>query len=60
MADALAAGGCKTQTEWVAKFPGVHCWFEFHDKPSCAMCGVVRRYDDKNSPCRGIVEITLR
>jgi hypothetical protein len=61
---ALAAGECSTQAEWVAKYPGKHCWFVFSDdRPhweSCACCGVVRRNDDKNKPCRGIVTIGLR
>lgn len=57
---ALVAGGCKSQAEWVERYPGVHCWFTYDNKPSCANCGVVRRYDDKNKPCRGIVTITLR
>jgi len=62
MAEALRAGGCSSQTEWVAKFPGVHCWFRFDDKPweSCTNCGVCRRRDDKNKPCRGIAKIELR
>lgn len=60
MADALAAGGCKSQTEWVAKFPGVHCWFDFKGMDCCTNCGTVRRRDDKNKPCRGIVKIELR
>ncbi len=57
---ALVAGGCASQTEWIAKHPGVHCWFMFHSIPSCACCGVVRRRDDSNAPCRGIVTVHLR
>lgn len=62
MKQALAAGGCETQTEWIAKFPGQHCWFRFRndDFDSCASCGTIRRRDDKNKPCRGIVKIELR
>jgi hypothetical protein len=60
--EALAAGGCASQTEWVDKHPGVHCWFRFRDDTfdSCACCGTVRRRDDRNKPCRGVVTIELR
>lgn len=60
--EALAARGCLTQAEWVERFPGDHCWFVFRDDPfdSCANCGTIRRRDDKNKPCRGIVRIELR
>jgi len=27
---------------------------------SCQVCGIVRRSDDKNSPCKGPVKITRR
>ena len=63
MAEALAAGGTASQHEWIEKFPGVHCWFVFDTKrpwESCACCGVVRRRDDKNRPCRGIVTVEPR
>lgn len=60
MSAALAAGGCSSQTEWVAKHAGQHCWFLFGQYDSCANCGAVRRRDDKNKPCRGIVTIGLR
>lgn len=60
MRRALAAAGCKTQTEFVARYPGKHCWFEFHGLDSCTNCGVVRRRDDQNAPCKGIVRIALR
>ena len=63
MRAALAAGGCATQAEWLAKFPGVHCWFVFDlDRgwESCAACGTVRKADDSNKPCEGIVTVGLR
>jgi hypothetical protein len=65
MLAALQDGGCLTQTEWLALYPGVHCWFKFDDDPkrpweSCASCGVVRKRDDDNKPCKGIVRVTLR
>ena len=39
-----------------------HTWIkvDFMPHESCAKCGVVRRADGKNSPCRGIVLVTLR
>jgi hypothetical protein len=60
---ALAAGGCTSQTEWLSKFPGTHCWFVFDlDRgwESCAACGTVRRADDSNKPCKGIVTVEPR
>lgn len=62
MLAALQAGDVSMQADWVARFPGVHCWFRFDERPweSCASCGVVRRRDDRNKPCKGIVHITLR
>lgn len=58
---ALAEGGCASQTEWVAKFPGVHCWFLYGEYPCCANCGKVKVRDpSKQKPCRGIVTVTLR
>lgn len=63
MSNALAAGECTTQREWVKKYPGAHCWFTFdltREWESCANCGVVRRLDDKNKPCKGVVGIKPR
>lgn len=62
MHDALAAGGCASRSEWVARYPGVHCWFSFSGNAieSCASCGVVRKRNDSNKPCKGIVTVVLR
>lgn len=65
MEDALRAGGCASQTEWVELHPHVHCWFVFDTSPernyeSCTVCVVVRRADDNNKPCKGIKTIQLR
>jgi hypothetical protein len=62
MAQALAAGDCSSQTEWLARHPGEHCWFKFRDDDfnSCACCGTVQRRDNQNKPCKGIVTIELR
>ena len=39
-----------------------HKWFYLEkDKMQCCRdCGIIRRQDDKNSPCRGKVKITFR
>lgn len=66
MAAALATEGCKSQTEWLEKFPGRHCWFVFDTTPgrdyeSCASCGKVKQRDEsKQKPCQGIVTVSLR
>ena len=62
MAQALAAGDCSSQAEWVERHPGEHCWFRFRDDSfnSCACCGTIQRRDGNNKPCRGIVTIELR
>ena len=51
-----------------ARIDGVHNWVRRDiaghavDRrvDACKWCGVVRRADDKNKPCKGVVEITLR
>ena len=45
--------------------PGQHVWSEwkFSDGLTltcCNLCGIVRRADDKNKPCRGKVKVELR
>lgn len=63
MAAALAAGGCLTQSAWLQKFPGMHCWFVFDFArawESCAVCGTVRKANDSNKPCKGAVTVTTR
>lgn len=65
MLAALQLGKCSTQSEWIALYPGVHCWFRFDTDPrrpweSCASCGAVRKRDDSNGPCRGVVAVGLR
>lgn len=41
---------------------GEHAWFFFKDDTfhSCAKCGIIKRADGRNSPCKGMVKITLR
>jgi len=40
--------------------PGEHYWMMFGTLPCCAHCGIVRRRDGKNRPCRGKVRVALR
>jgi hypothetical protein len=39
-----------------------HDWFvpDFIGYECCRKCGIVRRKDRKNKPCRGVVKIDLR
>jgi hypothetical protein len=39
-----------------------HKWFRWKkdEFQCCRLCGVVKRSDDRNGPCRGKVKITLR
>lgn len=37
-----------------------HLWFEWHGMTCCKLCGIVKRADGKNKPCKGEVKITLR
>lgn len=40
-----------------------HEWDEhdlFPGRDVCRVCGVVRRADDRNAPCRGAIRVTLR
>lgn len=39
-----------------------HDWFkpDFLKWECCRKCGIVRRADDKNNPCRGVVRVGLR
>ena len=35
-------------------------WYKDFKYQSCRICGLIRRADDNNNPCRGPVEVTLR
>jgi hypothetical protein len=37
-----------------------HEWFDFSGMICCRQCGIVRRRDRMNKPCRGPVGIALR
>jgi hypothetical protein len=58
---ALRDAGVPDTKTWIAQNPGKHLWFQFLSNPSCACCGVIRRGDDTNKPCSGIMpKITTR
>lgn len=40
--------------------PREHEWTMFHKLECCKVCGVVRRRDGQNKPCKGPVKVTLR
>lgn len=50
-------------SEIIAKTNG-HIWrsysFRSREIVCCEKCGVIRRSDDKNNPCKGKVKIALR
>lgn len=47
--------------EQVRDLSQIHRWTKhIGDWECCAVCGVVRRYDDLNKPCRGPVRATVR
>lgn len=37
-----------------------HQWWIWHGFECCAICGIVRRADRKNKPCRGPVKIVCK
>lgn len=37
-----------------------HEWFEWRGMTCCKKCGIVKRRDGKNKPCKGVVRVTLR
>ena len=47
-----------------ASLPGVHLWGRWLTQDptieACLLCGVVRRADDGNKPCRGVVQVVVR
>jgi len=55
-------GGCETVCAKTFLGVGAHDWFLPERIPyqCCRKCGVVRRTDGKNSPCRGRVVLSLR
>lgn len=37
-----------------------HEWINWHGMQTCLQCGIVRRTDDQNKPCKGRVKIAPR
>jgi hypothetical protein len=37
-----------------------HHWIERFNLVCCRDCGIVRRADDTNKPCRGVVKVVMR
>lgn len=37
-----------------------HVWHDRFDLTCCKACGIVRRADRQNKPCRGVVKVALR
>lgn len=37
-----------------------HHWIEWRAFVCCRDCGIIRRADDRNKPCRGVVKVGLR
>lgn len=37
-----------------------HHWIKAFNLVCCRDCGIVRRADDQNKPCKGVVKVTLR
>jgi hypothetical protein len=37
-----------------------HKWWIWHGMECCELCGIVRRADRKNNPCRGRVRVVLK
>jgi hypothetical protein len=62
--DKLNAADVGSLVAWARERPGEHLWVTTtickQPMECCALCGVVRRRDDKNNPCKGIVRISLR
>jgi hypothetical protein len=37
-----------------------HHWINWHKFVCCRDCGIIRRADDQNKPCRGVISVGLR
>jgi hypothetical protein len=54
-------GTCRScKARQVLSACGIHVWFERDNLEACRNCGVVRRADEGNKPCKGEVKVTLR
>ena len=52
--------GGLTREQFVEKNPGVHVWVSLEDYKVCFLCGVIKRKDGKNKPCKGISRIITK
>lgn len=53
--------GVRKTTVLLAGADATHEWQPFMDGLlACKLCGIVRRRDGKNKPCRGRVRVALR
>jgi hypothetical protein len=50
---------CDTQPPTVVP-PGAHDWSDYMGRCCCRQCGMVRRRDGKNKPCKGAAKISRR
>jgi hypothetical protein len=51
-------GTCRScKARQVLSACGIHVWFERDNLEACRNCGVVRRADDGNKPCKGEVKV---
>ena len=57
---AIEAMGEFTPSEFAALHPGQHVWFVESSWSMCAICGVVKRKNAENKPCKGPVRVELR
>ena len=37
-----------------------HLWWTWSGLECCKLCGIVRRRDGRNGPCKGVVKVELR
>lgn len=65
--DAELAWQCVTQSGLEHVDISEHMWSDYSHRwharlglECCSECGIVRRADDKNGPCRGPIRVTLR
>lgn len=54
-APALAAGEASG-----VGVPREHVWFQYHALTCCRVCGLVKRRNGLNNPCKGPTRIELR
>lgn len=50
----------RAEVERLRALDGHHAWVDREGLIACASCGVVRRADGGNKPCRGVVRVGVR